>query len=181
MPLETLADLPPRSQLTWVIPIGGGGLASGIGAGLEAAQIMAADTTGPQPQYIRPVESKLVAVQSYASPFMHALYNNGSQDGVVEEPSLADGLSGAVQDGSLTIPLVRRYVHDLLLVTEAEIVQAIRYAWDQYREKIEGSSAAALAAVLTGKVVDRPAVVIISGGNIQPETHAALVQAGEQV
>jgi threonine dehydratase len=60
-------------------------------------------------------------------------------------------------------------VDDFILVNESEIEMAIAFAWWQYREKIEGSAAAALAAVLSGKIVNRPAVLILSGGNIQNE------------
>jgi threonine dehydratase len=81
-----------------------------------------------------------------------------------------------VQEGSLTIPLARSLVEDFVLVSEAEIAQAIGDAWHRYGEKIEGSAATALAAVLYGKVASRPAVVVISGGNIQPEVHAELLK-----
>ena len=53
------------------------------------------------------------------------------------------------------------------------------YAWERYGERIEGSAAAALAAVLTGKVPERPAVVVLSGGNIQPELHSQLLARWE--
>jgi threonine dehydratase len=138
--------------------VGGGGLASGIG--------MALQNMDPRP--------RLVGVQSEASPFFHAILHHGSQTGVVELPSLADGLAGAVEEGSLTIPLARSWVDEMVLVTETEIGQAIAYAWKKYSEVIEGSAAVGLAAILNGKVQDRPAGLIISGGNIQPEVHAQL-------
>ena len=157
--LEISQDLASQSTACWIVPAGGGGLASGIGAALESMQ--------PSPS--------LIAVQSEASAFLHALYHTGSQAGVVELDSLADGLAGAVETDSLTIPLVRHYVNEFILVSEAEIAQAIAYAWRHYNEKIEGSGAVALAAILTGKVLQRPAVVIISGGNIQPDVHARIL------
>ena len=75
----------------------------------------------------------------------------------------------------MTIPLVRRLVDDFVLVSEADIQQAIGFAWKAYGEVIEGSAAAALACVLSGKVAARPAVVVLSGGNIQPEVHESIV------
>jgi threonine dehydratase len=157
--LEILRDLPPLRESTWVIPAGGGGLVSGIGAALEPSI--------PHPH--------LVAVQSDASPFLHSLFHHNTQEGLTELSSLADGLAGPVETGSLTIPMVRQYVEEFVLVSEEEIAGAIAFCWRQYSEKIEGSAAAALAAVLFKKVNQRPAVVLISGGNIQPELHAQIV------
>jgi threonine dehydratase len=110
---------------------------------------------------------------------MYGLYHFGSQDRLVELPSLADGLAGPVEDGAITIPLVRQYVDELILVNETEIAHAIFYAWDNYHERIEGSAAVPLAAVLTGKVTARPAVLVISGGNIQPEVHQMIVEGSQ--
>jgi threonine dehydratase len=156
--LEVIKQIPLTHEMTIVVPVGGGGLASGIGAALTGLSD-------------RP---RLIAVQSDASRFMHDLYQRGSQEGVVELPSLADGLSGAVEQGSMTIPLVRQFVDDFVLVTEAEIAHAIAFAWKEYEQQIEGSAAAAIAAILNGRV-EPPAVAIVSGGNIQPEIHAEIV------
>jgi threonine dehydratase len=119
---------------------------------------------------------RLIAVQSEASPFLHAFYRQGSQAGVNELPSLADGLAGPVEEGSVTIPIVQRYVTDFTLVSELEIRQAIKYAWVTYQERIEGSAATALAAVLTGKISIKPCVVVLTGGNITPEDHVRILQ-----
>jgi threonine dehydratase len=157
--LEILADLPAPSTVTWIVPAGGGGLVSGVGCALQ--------NVSPQP--------RLVAVQSVASPFLHQIYHQGTQDGVVELPSLADGLAGPVEDGSVTIPIVKSYVTDFVLVTETQIKEAIRYAWNTYHERIEGSAAAALAAVLTDRVSARPALVILTGGNIEPDDFTQII------
>jgi threonine dehydratase len=157
--LEILEQLPNETLASWVVPTGGGGLISGIGTAVK----------------MNSSSSRVIAVQAEASPFFHALYQYGSQEGVQDLPTLADGLSGPVEHGSLTIPMVKRLVDRFVLVSEAEIAQAIAYAWRSYGERIEGSAAASLAAVLFEKVQDRPAVVIISGGNIQPEVHARIL------
>jgi threonine dehydratase len=99
---------------------------------------------------------------------------------VIEHQSLADGLAGEVMENSLTIPLVNRYVDDLVLVSEEDIRSAIAYAWSRYDERIEGSSATALAAVLKGIITTRPAVVVLTGGNIQPELHQEIVRGEHQ-
>ncbi|MEJ2597291.1 MAG: pyridoxal-phosphate dependent enzyme [Anaerolineales bacterium] len=155
--MEVLHQLPTQGEFTWIVPVGGGGLLSGIGLALKA------DKNASR-------RHKLVGVQSKASPFMHTLYYRGTQEGVVELPSLADGLAGPVEEGSITIPLVRRLADQMVLVEEEQIARAVRYAWERYNQKLEGSAAAALAAVLSKTVVGQPAVIILSGGNIQPET-----------
>ncbi len=167
--LEVLAQLPDARGFTWLVPAGGGGLLAGIGAALKADGGHGG----------KPSSAKLVGVQSTASPFMHQLYHAGSQEGVLELPSLADGLSGPVEANSLTIPLIRKYADDLVLVTEQEIRSAIGYAWHHYSERIEGSGAVGLAAVISGKVSASPAIVIISGGNIQAELHQQILNEPE--
>jgi threonine dehydratase len=160
--LETLEDNYVLGSATWLVPVSGGGLISGVGAALK--------------ERTAPGMCRLVGVQSEASPFMHGLYHFGSQERLVELPSLADGLAGPVEDGAITIPLVRQYVDDMILVNEDDIAHAIFYAWEKYRERIEGSAAVTLAAILTGRVTARPAVLVISGGNIQPEVHQTIVE-----
>ena len=164
--LEILDALPGLPELTWVVPVSGGGLISGIAAAL-AAHLKEGPLASPR--------CHLVGVQSEASPFFHAIYHTGSQSGVLELPSLADGLTGPVQDGSITIPLLRAGVDDFILVSETEIAQAIAFAWDRYHEQIEGSAAVTLAALITGKVAGRPALAVITGGNLQPELHAEII------
>ncbi|GAB4470887.1 MAG: threonine ammonia-lyase [Anaerolineales bacterium] len=161
--LETIRDLSQETVKAWVVPVGGGGLISGIGAALESYR----DTSIPSPL--------LIGVQSEASPYMEQIYYTGVQDQVVELPSIADGLSGAVEPHSITIPLVKKYVDQILLVSEDEIHQAIRYAWDCYHQVIEGSAAVVLAAILSAKIIHRPALLVISGGNIDPQLHQRIV------
>ena len=74
---------------------------------------------------------------------------------------------------------MRTYADDFLLVSEEEIKDAIVFAWEQYGEIIEGAGATALAASLTRKV-SVPVVLIISGGNIQPEIHKQIINAARK-
>jgi threonine dehydratase len=157
--MEIKPELADISSLTWVVPSGGGGLISGIGCALQGVNR----------------SSRLIAVQSEASPFLYNIYQHGTQDGVQDLPSLADGLAGRIEDSSVTIPIVKNYVTDFILVTEPEIRFAIKYAWITYHERIEGSAAAALAAVISQQVTERPALVVLTGGNIDLETHAQII------
>jgi threonine dehydratase len=156
---EMLEQMASQAPAVVIVPVGGGGLISGAGMALEGEI--------PRP--------RLVGVQSEASPFFYHIFHYGSQAEAIELESLADGLAGAVEHGSITIPLVRSFVDDIVLVTEEQVAQAIAYAWEKHGQKIEGSAAVSLAAVLHGHVKEKPAAAIISGGNIQPEIHAQII------
>ncbi len=164
--LEILSQKPDANAMHWLSPVGGGGLIAGIGAAIKE------NPSNPPGAGFR-----LIGVQSEASAFMHSLYQQNSQVGVEDRPSMADGLSGAVEENSITIPLVQGLVDELILVSEDEIAQAIRFAWEKYQEIIEGSAAVTLAAILSGRIAHRPAILIISGGNIDPQKLQEILHA----
>ncbi len=149
----------PASPNCWIVPVGGAGLISGCGAVLSR----------------RSSPTRLVGVQAAASAFAHSLFHRHTQEGIADDPTLAEGLSGEVEATSVTIPLMQKYLQDFVLVSEDEIADAIALAQHEYDEKIEGSGAAALAAVASGLVQVRPALVVITGGNIAPELHRSIV------
>lgn len=159
--LELLEQTDLSKFKSIVVPVGGGGLIAGIGIVIKE--------NFPQ--------IKLIGAQSVSSAFFHGLYYRNSQDNIIEYPSLADGLEGRVEEGSITIPIIKSIVDEIILVTEAEITSAIRYAWNAFHEVIEGSAAVALAARLNGKINPSPALIIISGGNIHPELHNKILEA----
>ena len=144
----------------WLVPVSGGGLLAGIGSSL-------------QKQAQRP---RLIGAQAEVAPFMHSLFYSDTQDGLPDLPSLADGLTGEVEHGSVTIPMVKQLVDEIVLVSEDEIARAMAFAWHMYEERIEGAGAVGLAAILSNKVEARPALVVVSGGNVQPEVHAEIVE-----
>ena len=153
------APLPLGEVMAWLVPVSGGGLLAGIGSSL-------------QKQAHRPC---LIGVQAEIAPFMHSLYYHDTQTGIPDLPSLADGLTGEVEQGSVTIPMVKQMVDKIVLVNEEEIARTIAFAWYVYGEKLEGAGAVGLAAILSNKVKERPTVVVVSGGNVQPEIHAEIV------
>jgi threonine dehydratase len=158
--LELARQVEFTRGMTVLIPVGGGGLLSGIATALTVAEI--------------PPGVHIVGVQPAASAFMHALVTRGSAEGVQDLPTLADGLAGGVEEGSSTIALVREMADEILEVSEQDIARAIALAWHSYQERIEGAGAVGLAAVLSGQI-HGPAIVVISGGNIQPQLHAEIV------
>jgi threonine dehydratase len=116
---------------------------------------------------------RVVGAQAEVAPFMQALLTRGTQAGIPDRPSLADGLTGAVDATAITIPIVQRLVSEIFLVNEEEIARAVAFAYRKYGEVLEPSAAVGLSAVLTGQV-NGPAVIVISGGNISAELHARL-------
>lgn len=160
---EIIAQLAESQNSVWVIPVGGGGLISGIAS------------------YLRQVNSssQIIGVQVEASPFFYSLFSKGTQVGVKDQPSLAEGLAGPIELNSATIPIVRSCVDDIILVSESDLIYAMAYAWEYYGETIEPSGAAALAAVLSKNISDRPAVIIVTGGNISHEIFLQLIRTAE--
>lgn len=132
------------------VPVSGGGLLAGVGLGLrlEGAAI------------------RLLGVQTESAPYFHRFLHGGDPAGVVERPTLADGLAGAVEAGSITWELVRQQADDILLVSEGEIGQALLRVHRETGMLIEPSAAVAVAACLAGRGTHR--VAIVSGGNADP-------------
>ena len=143
----------PHEVSVWIVPTGGGGLISGCGAALASHGL----------------HPRLVGVQPEASAFTYSWFHRHSQEGVRDDPTLADGLSGAMDGDSVTLPMMRELVSDMVTVSEAAIEGAIAFAWWSCGEKIEGSAAAALGAALDGRAGEGPCVVVVTGGNIQTE------------
>lgn len=153
----------PREGRGWevFVPVGGGGLLCGIGLALRAL--------APRVH--------LVGVQPEASPYLEAHFHGKDMSKVIELPTLADGLSGAVEPDSVTLDLLPRLADDMVLVSEEAIREAIRWAWSTAGEVIEPSGAAAVAACLE-RGGNAPRVAVISGGNIDPALLAE-IRAGQ--
>jgi threonine dehydratase len=144
---------------SWIVPTGAGGLISGCGA--VTARLH------PRP--------KLIGVQPAASAFAHSLYYRNTQAGVEDLPTLAEGLSGPVEVDSVTIPMMQEFVDAMLIVSEEAIGRAIAFAWQSQHQRIEGSGAVGLAAILEGLVPERPCVVIVTGGNIDKDVFDEII------
>jgi threonine dehydratase len=168
--LEVIEEIPESISMTWIVPVGGGGLISGIGAVIKHESNLTQVESNPPSK-----NAFLIGVQPEASAFMYSIYKTGDQAGIDDLPTLADGLSGPVEQGSITIPMVCKYVDDMIKMKEDEIAQAIAFAWNRYGEKIEGSAAVSFAAILKDTAIKKPAVLVLSGGNIQKETFSKIV------
>ena len=150
--LEVVEDLP--STRTMVVPAGGGGLIGGIG--------VAAHGLNPQ--------MAIYGVQSTASPALHTALKAGARVPVDVMPSLADGLSGNVEAGSITLDLLTQHVRAVLLVEEADIVAAMRWLLEHEHVLVEGSAAVGVAALMRRLLpTDGPLILVLTGRNVAAE------------
>jgi threonine dehydratase len=146
---EILEEAPEVA--TFVVPVGGGGLAAGLGYCVKS----------------RRPDSHLVACQHTESPALKLSLERG--EAVTELPPIrtaAGGIEGGI--GTLTFPILEEVVDEIVLLSEAEIVGAVRWFLAQHRYLIEPSSAVTLAACLTGKLakIESPAVMVLTGRNV---------------
>jgi len=146
----TLALELPEGPLTIVCPVGGGGLCAGVA--LWASGL---------------ADVRVVGVEAEASRAVSVAVVAGRVAPVEVGPTLADGLAGSLEPGSVTVELVRAHVAELVAVTEAEIEEAIRLLVSEHGVVAEGAGAVATAALLAGKVAvaGRP-VALVTGRNM---------------
>ncbi len=157
---EVLAQCPEVGSV--VVPIGGGGLLSGLLVALERAA--------------RPVQ--VVAVQSQACPSFVASLRDGRVYETWEgEPTLAEGLEGGT--GATGVALARERGVIAHAVPESAIGAAMSRVWAADRRPIEGSAAVILAARDLGLLADlpEPVVLVITGGNVAQSTIERLATA----
>lgn len=158
--LEILEDLPKADII--LVPVGGGGLISGVGAAVKAGN----------------PAIELVGVQSEASPAMYESLHAGKITDVAIKDSIADGLSGNIEEGSITFELAKKHVDKMILVKESAIRNAIKLLWDREGETSEGAGAVGIAAILENKELFRgkTVAVIITGGNIDDKVFEEIVK-----
>jgi threonine dehydratase len=160
--LELLEQLP--DVRTVVVPIGGGGLISGIAVAMKEQ---------------RP-EVRIVGVEASAAASALASRRAGRIVAIESADTIADGIA-VKRPGDLTFPLIERYVDDIVAVDEVEIAGAVHMLLERQKLLAEGAGAVALAALATGKIpVQRgeAVVVILSGGNIDLNLAGRIVDRG---
>jgi threo-3-hydroxy-L-aspartate ammonia-lyase len=147
--LELLDDVDDLDVL--VVPVGGGGLISGC------ATIAAARRAG----------IRVVGVEPACADDTRRSLARGERVTLPEPRSIADGLL-ASSPGSLTFPIIRRLVGEVVTVTDTQILDAMRFLGDRMKVVAEPSGATALAAVLAGAidVAGTRVGVVLSGGNV---------------
>jgi threonine dehydratase len=156
---ELIDQLEGKSIRSVIVPVGGGGLLAGIGSALQEAGL----------------KVNLIGVNPVESQFFFSQYTRGIQAGVEDRPTLADGLAGAINPAAITIPILKNLEASIITIEEPAIREAVRTIWKKYDQKVEGSAAIALAAIAQEPSIEKPAAVILTGGNIQQEVFSGLV------
>jgi threonine dehydratase len=149
---------------TIVVPIGGGGLVSGVA--------VAAKETRPG--------VRVVGVETEVLPCMVAALEAGKPVTLEAANTIADGIA-VKRAGELTLDHVKRYVDDIVTVSEEEIASAILYLLEKEKTVAEGAGAVAVAALMQRKirgVEGRNVVAVISGGNIDVNLVARVIERG---
>jgi len=159
--LEIFSDLDDIDAI--VVPIGGGGLISGIAYAVKQ---------------IRP-SIKVYGVQSVGAPSMY----NSSKDGEIKclpsVSTIADGIA-VKQPGENTYALVKEYVDEIALVSDDEVASAILALIEKQKMIAEGAGATAVAAVMAGKfdLKGKRVVAVVSGGNIDVTSLSRVIDRG---
>jgi threonine dehydratase len=146
-----------------VIPIGGGGLISGIACAVKETNS----------------KVKVYGVQPARLPSMEVALAAGKPVVLSPAATIADGIA-VLRTGDNTLPLVKKYVDQVVTVTEEEIANAILLLLEREKTLAEGAGAAAIAAVLNHKLplAGKKVVVLVSGGNIDVTLLSRIIERG---
>jgi len=138
-----------------LVPVGGGGLISGVAAAIKGVNEGA----------------EVVGVQSVASPVMCESVRQGRIVDMELDDSYAEGLHGGIEEGSVTFELCVEHVDDFILVQEETILGAIAHHLYNDHQVVEGAGAVGAAAILENpeRFRGRDVGVVVSGGNIEEE------------
>ncbi|MHA6251541.1 threonine ammonia-lyase [Oceanobacillus sp. CAU 1775] len=149
---------------TILVPIGGGGLISGIAVACKHIN-----------RHIR-----VIGVQASGAPAMYESFHNNHATSLTEVNTLADGIA-VKEPGKHTFPIIQEYVDDIITVTDEEISATILFMLERNKTLIEGAGAAALAALFANHetIKSRHTGVIVSGGNLDISMMARIQQLAE--
>jgi threonine dehydratase len=158
--LELLADGPELDAI--VVPVGGGGLISGIAVAAKA---------------LRP-NVRVIGVQATGSPALAESFREGRLMTAMSS-TIADGIA-VKRPGALPFEIINRLVDDVVTVSDEAIAEAIVLLLERHKLLAEGAGATALAAILQNEIPARlrRVGVIISGGNIDPNLLDKVLQQG---
>jgi threonine dehydratase len=144
-----------------IVPVGGGGLISGISIAIKS---------------IKP-SVQVIGVQSEASPVMYESLKVGRIVEARKAETIAEGLSGGIEKGSITFKIAQEYVDEVLLVREETVKRAIFLLWKYEKQVTEGSGAAAIAPIIENrsKFAGKTVAAVITGGNIDAKLFQSIL------
>ncbi len=159
------ADHPdPEGEVTVAVPVGGGGLVSGIAVAVRA---------------LRP-RWRVVGVEAAGAASARAALDAGAPVALPSTETMADGIAVA-RVGDITYRHLVELVDDVVTVSDDEIARALLLLLERCKTVVEPAGAAALAAVMEGRVggaPTRPVCAVLSGGNVDPALLGRLVTHG---
>lgn len=160
--LEILDQLPDVNAV--VVPIGGGGLISGIAFAIKS---------------LRP-DVKIYGVQAAGAPSMYNAFHDHQYESLEKVDTFADGIA-VKTPGHLTYELISKYVDDIVTVSEDEIATAILALIEKQKLIAEGAGATPVAAAIFDKLPlkNQKAVCLISGGNIDVNILSRVITRGQ--
>ncbi|MYE17990.1 MAG: threonine ammonia-lyase [Gemmatimonadetes bacterium] len=162
MGLEILEQVPDVDTI--VVPVGGGGMISGIATAVKA----------------RKPDVRIIGVEAAASPGAVRSLEAGAPTHVELSDTLADGIA-VKQIGDLTYPHIEALADDVVLVDEEEIIRAIFFLLEREKLVVEGAGAVGVAAILEGRAGLRPGetvACVLSGGNIDMNMVSRIIDRG---
>jgi threonine dehydratase len=139
-----------------MVPIGGGGLISGVATAIKA---LSRDT-------------RVVGVQPEAGDDARRSLEAGHRVELPVPRTIADGQQAPIGDNTWAV--IRERVDEVVVASDAEIVDAMRFAFERLKLVVEPSGACALAALLAGRGAAGSVGVVITGGNVDPQRFAQL-------
>jgi threonine dehydratase len=148
-----------------VVPLGGGGLASGLAIAIKS----------------RIPEARVIGVQAEAcAPYIQSLAAH-RPIGARSASTICDGIA-VKRPGELTLPLVERHLDGIATVSDDEVAEAMVLLLERSKLVVEGAGAVGVAALLAGKVepaADGETCVVLSGGNVDASRLAECIRLGE--
>ena len=161
-----IARQAPRTRLV-VVPLGGGGLIAGVAISLK---------------WLLP-DVRVIGVQAEAcAPYLDSLARH-RPIGARSANTICDGIA-VKRPGELTLPLVERWVDDVVTVSEDQVAEAMVLLLERAKLVVEGAGAASVAALLAGKIEPSrsgEACAILSGGNVDASRLVECIRLGETV
>jgi threonine dehydratase len=160
--LELLEDVPDLAQV--VVPVGGGGLCSGVALAIKDAK----------------PEVRIVGVQAEACAPFPASMRAGEPIEASSALTIADGIA-VKRPGEVTLPILQALADDMVTVTEDQTAEAMALLLERCKLVVEGAGAVGVAALLGGQVkpVDGVTVAVLSGGNVDAGLLAAIARRHE--
>lgn len=161
--LELLDDVPDLELV--IVPVGGGGLISGVAGVVKAAR--------PQ--------ARVIGVQVQACAPFPASVQTGAPITFDALATIADGIA-IKRPGKMTLALVQRWVDELVVVSEDDVAEAMVWLLERSKLVVEGGGAVGVAALLSGQISPAPTgstVIVLSGGNVDAGLLAAIAHRHE--